>query len=238
MELPGQDYCHETSAASTATLNSSGDVADGEVKYTYRQTNTKFYPDGNLQEFSETKIQKKVAVNEKQKSSNYMPGIIILIIILAFSTLFYTHYSQDYGYAHGAAGQRIRCSFEISEREFPNQNKILWRSLEFGVENVLNDIPTKPSIFLLAYRDAHSANRITRSIVTRTTECMKSKVNALELSPADLASNEMKSDYGVVIAKYQNQLKRSGVMLVNDLNKVEIKTQFCYVIVLIRSFYL
>lgn len=228
MEITEHD-CPETSTASTATLNSSGDVADGEVKYTYRQTNKKFYPDGNIQEFSQTKIQKKITPTEKQESSNYMPWIIASVMILGCAAFYITQNSQVYGLANDESRQRIRCSFEAAEREFPNQNKILWKSLEYGVENVLNDIPTTPSIFLFAYQDVDSANRITQSIVTRTTECMKSTVNALELSPADLQSSEMKSDYGVVITKYQNQLKRSGVMLVKDLNKVEISTPFCNV---------
>lgn len=218
LEPTVHDYDYTDTSMST-TLNSSADAADGEcVKYSYRQRNLKYYPDGNLQELSETKIQKKITQPGKQESSSPFLWFLVVIIIigLAAYTIFQSLNKND----RAASEPRIRCSFEVAQREFPNQNSILWKSLEHGVENVLNDIPTSPSIFLLAYQDVNSANRITRSIVKRTTECMQSTVNALELSPADLESNEMKLDYGVVIAKYRNQLAKSGVMLVNDLNKV------------------
>jgi len=165
------------------------------------------------------KFKKKITRPEKEESSTSSSLKLVLVVLglVVIVILYYTIYDAN---NRVTAEQRIQCSFKVSEQEFPKQNKILWRSLEHGVEVVLNDIPTQPSIFLLAYEDVDSANRITRSIIKRTTECMKSQVDALELSPSDLESTEMKTDYGVVITKYKNQLRKSGVMLVNDLNKV------------------
>lgn len=202
-------------------MDSSRDDADGEgLTYRYSQTQeeVQFYPNGNVRELRRTKIKENISLVKKEGPCNYTLWWSIVVIAILGVVGCYTMYHR-----YVAAEPRplmIRCSFELSAREFPNQNKILWKSLEYGVESVLNNIPTSPSIFLLAYEDVKSVNRITRSIVQRTTECMNSKMNALELSPADLAYKEMKTDYGVVITKYQNQLKNSGVMLVNDLNKV------------------
>lgn len=204
-------------------MNSSLDAADGgSVEYSiYKETqkrSIKFFPNGNIREPNETSRKQKIDANKKEKSSNNGLWLCVFIALTAVSCFFlYSMYHRDVA---TETRHDIRCSFERSAREFPKQNTILWRSLKHGVESVLNNIPTSPSIFLLAYDDVKSVNRITRSIVQTTTECMNSKVNALELSPADLAYDEMKSDYGVVITKYQNQLRKSGVMLVNDLNKV------------------
>lgn len=229
----------DTTASSTSTINSSLDVADGDgVKYCYSHTQEKiqFHPNGNVRELKKTKTTKTVVLPKKDESSNYVLLSIFAIATISLIVFGYTIYRR-----HDAPEPRsllARCSFELSEREFPNQNKILWKSLELGVESVLNNIPTSPSIFLLAYEDVKSVNRITHSIVQRTTECMNSKVNALELSPADLAYSEMKTDYGVVITKYQNQLKRSGVMLVNDLNKVRPFIQLLQLCTTLHLFYL
>lgn len=214
------DHWPDTTAS---TMNSSADVADGEsIKYKFSQVNLKYYPDGNLQEVSKTRMEKAIINPEKKESSNHVLWVLAVVIIFGLLAVYFVMYhGQVNGHVHPA---EQRCSFDVCELKFPNQDRVLWKSLEYGVENVLNKIPTSPSIFLLAYHDMNSANRITRCVVKRTTECMKSKGNALELSPADLESTEMKSDYGVVITKYQNQLKKSGVMLVNDLNKVDIFT--------------
>lgn len=221
-ELGLDDY-PDTTATSISPLNSSLDDPDGNsIHYTYSKTkrNIELYPDGKVKALTETRTKKNIAVSKKEESNNRGMWPIVIIAITSLAVFCYMIYNRNV-VAVPRTGQQFRCSFELSEREFPNQNKILWKSLEHGVESVLNDIPTSPSIFLLAYEDVKSVNKITRSIVERTTECMNSKVNALELSPADLAYDEMKTDYGVVITKYKNQLRKSGVMLVNDLNKVK-----------------
>lgn len=217
----------DATASSISTINSSPDVADGDcVQYSYsrRQRNLKYDSDGKLREVNEITSKSKIRVDKKENSNNYGLWVFASVVIVTVSVIAFKVYTRNVT-AESETRQGIRCSFQQSELEFPNQNAILWKSLQHGVESVLNDIPTSPSIFLLAYEDVNSVKRITHSIVQRTTECMNSNVMALELSPADLAYDEMKSDYGVVIKKYQNQLRNSGVMLVNDLNKV---TEFTF----------
>ncbi len=213
--------CQNATATTNSTMNSSLDVPDGDnirMSYSHRERKAEFFPDGRVKTISVIEKKKGIAVSKaKPETNNYGLLLIGLIIVVGGCYAFYHRNAvADDGTRH-----KLRCSFERSQHDFPNQNKILWKSLEHGVESVLNVIPTSPSIFLLAYEDVKSANRITQSIVQRTTECMASTVDALELSPADLAYSEMKSDYGVVIKKYKNQLRTSGVMLVKDLNKVE-----------------
>lgn len=212
----------DVTASSISTVNSSPDVADGDsVQYSYSRTqrNLKYDSDGKLREVNEVTSKSKIRVDKKEDTVNYGLWLFASVVIVTVAVLLFIIYTRNVT-AESGTRQGIRCSFQQSEIEFPNQNAILWKSLQHGVESVLNNIPTSPSIFLLAYDDVNSVKRITHSIVQRTTECMNSNVNALELSPADLAYDEMKSDYGVVIKKYKNQLKNSGVMLVNDLNKV------------------
>lgn len=209
----------DVTASTNSTFNSSSDIADGIKcsRYVRTEGNIKFYPDGTVKELNVTKTKKDVIRPKVDQSHNTVFWLIIVVVVIIVSAALF---SNKIGQSDAITDRRQRCSFEQSKHDFPKQNKILWKSLEKGVESVLNDIPTSPSIFLLAYEDVGSANRITRSIVDRATECMDSRVNALVLSPADLAYSEMKSDYGIVITKYQNQLRNSGVMLVNDLNKV------------------
>ncbi|XP_037043075.1 uncharacterized protein LOC119079351 [Bradysia coprophila] len=218
----------DTNSSLNTTLNSSSDVADcGGIKVSRcrKEKNVKYYPDGNVQEVNMWKTSEKILLPKKADESQGMikivlVGIGVVVVMLAAVYFYLTNHSQIGG---DMKRPPLRCSFEQSVRDFPKQDKMLWKSLEHGVESVLNNIPTKPSIFLLAYEDIPTANKITRSIVERATDCMDSKVNALVLSSDDLAHHEMKTDYGVVITKFKNQLEKSGVMLVHDLNKVPSK---------------
>ncbi|KAG4076628.1 hypothetical protein HA402_001915 [Bradysia odoriphaga] len=229
-ELMELETYPDTNSSLNTTLNSSSDVADcGGIKVRRSQTekNVKYYPNGKVQEVNMWKTSEKILlpkkVDESQGKIHIVLVGIVVGVILAVGYFAYPHLVKRSQFGGDMKKPLLRCSFEQSVRDFPKQDKMLWTSLEHGVESVLNDIPTKPSIFLLAYEDIPTANKITRSIVERVTDCMNSKVNALVLSSDDLAHNEMKADYGVVITKYTNQLKKSGVMLVHDLNKVPSK---------------
>lgn len=220
----------DVTASTVSTLNSSSDAPDGDgndgikIRYSRTEGNIKFYSNGNIQEINVTKVKKDFvgpSGPRKEHSGNNSLLYLVTIALAAVGVgiMGYLYYFNSHRNVIGAT-LRSSCSFELSERRFPKQDKKLWESLKFSVESVLNDIPTRPSIFLFAYEDADSAHKITRSIVEQTAECMESRMNALELSPEDLADSQMITDYGVVIKKYQNQLESSGVMLVNDLNKV------------------
>lgn len=217
----------DTTSSLNSTLNTSSDIADcAGVKISRTQTvkTVTYHPNGYIQQSNIQKISEKISlpkkVDEPKGNSNLVVvGVIVSVVVLAAVAFIY-HTNRPPLVVNGMNRPLLRCSFEDSVLDFPKQDKMLWKSLRISIESVLNDIPTRPSIFLLAYEDLASANKITRSIVERTTECMDSKVNALVLRPDDLAHNEMQKDYGVVITKYQNQLQKSGVMLVHDLNKV------------------
>ncbi|KAJ6633079.1 hypothetical protein Bhyg_16615 [Pseudolycoriella hygida] len=206
--------------ASPNTTNSSLDVPDG-VNYTYSQTvrNKILLPNGVVK-VSEKETKMRV-VNDKNKEPNSNFGVytvaILLMVIVAVAVFYIPSLRRE---VLAVSREPIQCSFDETGKMFPNQDEMLWKSLKSGVEGVLNNIPTKPSIFLFAYEDAKTVHKITQSIVQRTIQCMDSKANAVELNPGDLSYNEMKVDYGVVIAKYKNQLSKSGIMLINDLNKV------------------
>lgn len=226
-------------------MNSSADAPDAHdggrtvmrSTKTYEHEHLKYDENQKIREVSKTRISHKTEMLVQQSTSYNWLWLIVMVLII-FGVCVIVWRSQNVYAEHLDHADRMLCSFDAYNEEFPNQDKILWKSLEHGVESVLNQIPTKPSIFLLAYQDAESANKITKVIVDRTTACMKSKANAVELSPDDLKSNEMKTDYGIVVAKYRNQLQRSGVMLVKDLNKVTAIFYLPVLWLIIASFHL
>lgn len=95
---------------------------------------------------------------------------------------------------------------------------LLWKSLKVGIENVLNENPAKPSVFLLAYSDIDTTQNLMANILNATANCMQT-TRPIQLNGATFATAEMIKDYGEIIAKYRDQLKQEKIMYVSDVNK-------------------
>lgn len=115
---------------------------------------------------------------------------------------------------------RFDCpQFKELTKRFSGQDTILWKSLKIGIEGVLNNKPTTPSIFLLAYHDTDTARRVMEEVVAATAACMNSS-NPIQLDGRTFVTAEMLTDYGIIIEQYRDRLKHDGIMYVSDLNQM------------------
>ena len=137
--------------------------------------------------------------------------LFVAIFVLVFSIILYSYYSKV-----GVEGVD-RCNF-TDLKQLYKQDEKLWISLNVSIESVLHHKPTKPAIFMFAYRE--ETHDVINKIVERTAECLTSKELAIRLKNSDLAEPAMFKDYGVVLTMYKDKLAKSGVLLVTDLNKV------------------
>lgn len=118
-----------------------------------------------------------------------------------------------------ASKEPISCpQFKELNKHFLHQDLMLWKSLRIGIENVLNENPAKPSVFLLAYTDVETTKNLMAKIINATANCMKS-TRPIQLNGATFATAEMINDYGEIIAKYRDQLQQEKIMYVSDVNK-------------------
>lgn len=155
--------------------------------------------------------------NSSSDTSNiYTYMIIGIIVLLIVSGM----------YAFSAPNPRktpVQCpEFKELDKRFTHQDKLLWKSLKVGTEGVLNKDPTRPSVFLFAYNDKKSIDKVMLEIVNATASCMKSK-NPIQLKSSALANEAMIRDHGEVIKAFKKQLQQEGIMYVADINKVPIE---------------
>lgn len=118
-----------------------------------------------------------------------------------------------------APREPISCpQFKELTKHFLHQDMLLWKSLKIGIENVLNENPAKPSVFLLAYSDIDTTRNLMAKILNATASCMQT-TRPIQLNGATFATAEMIEDYGEIIAKYRDQLKEEKILYVSDVNE-------------------
>lgn len=152
--------------------------------------------------------------NTPSDPSNIYTYIIVGIIILMIVSGLYAFSASD------LRKTPVQClEFKELDKRFTHQDKLLWKSLKVGTEGVLNKDPTQPSVFLFAYNDQKSIDKVMLEIVNATASCMKSK-NPIQLKSSALANEAMLRDHGEVIKAFKKQLEQEGIMYVADINKV------------------
>ncbi|XP_031633131.1 uncharacterized protein LOC116346947 [Contarinia nasturtii] len=116
--------------------------------------------------------------------------------------------------------KRIECpQFKELMQYFNNQDITLWKSLKVNIENVVNQTPAAPSVFLLAYHDAATSKNVMAKILNATANCMKSN-DPIQLDGGTFATDAMIQDYGEIITAYRKRLENEGIMYVADLHKL------------------
>lgn len=116
-------------------------------------------------------------------------------------------------------GRKECLQFKELAKDFSNQDKSLWRSLKVGIENVVNQTPPQPSVFLLAYNDAETSKNLMAKILNATAVCMNSQ-NPIELEGSTFATEAMIKDYGEIIAAYRPRLLNEGIMYVANVHEI------------------
>lgn len=125
----------------------------------------------------------------------------------------------------GSGRPKQQCAeFDELRKQFPNQDAIMWRSLRKGVEDVLNNVPQRPSTFLLAYHDPATSDRLMEQILTATAHCMRTgdtlKLDGNEIGGRSAAAHT----HGDIIAMYERPLKATGIMYVADISRIAMPT--------------
>lgn len=122
-----------------------------------------------------------------------------------------------------APAKRIECpQFKELTQYFTNQDVTLWKSLKVNIENVVNQTPAEPSVFLLAYHDSVTSKNVMAKILNATANCMKSS-DPIQLDGGTFATESMLQDYGEIITAYRKRLEHEGIMYVSDLDKLPAK---------------
>lgn len=164
---------------------------------------------------------KKLVINHgtaNDQSPNYSIYVVVCIVAALLGALaFYLNPSKPLPIA------RIECpQFKELSKQYKNQDISLWKSLKKNIENVVNQTPAQPGVFLLAYHDTEGSKRVIANILNATAYCMQSR-DPIELDGSTFASDAMLQDYGEIIATYRQRLEREGVMYVSDIEKMPSK---------------
>lgn len=197
-----QIHSHSYNSTLDTDIDESRASADRSVSVSYRSVK---YQSGSLR----TEPMPTAATN----SDAWKYVAIAVIAVLVF--LVYGWKSQHLL----PAKEPISCpEFKELPKHFLHQEMLLWKSLKIGIENVLNENPAKPSVFLLAHSDHTTMQKVMTQILNATAHCMQSN-RPIQLNGATFATAEMINDYGVFIAKYRDELTQEKIMYVSDVNE-------------------
>lgn len=144
-------------------------------------------------------------------------GVVIMAILIGALAYFVLNPSKSLPVT------RIECpQFKDLSKQYKNQDITLWKSLKMNIENVVNQTPAQPGVFLLAYHDTDVIERVMANILNATAYCMKSR-DPIKLDGGTFATELMLQDYGEIIAAYRQRLEREGIMYVSDVQKMPSK---------------
>ncbi|XP_050302248.1 uncharacterized protein LOC126740321 [Anthonomus grandis grandis] len=125
--------------------------------------------------------------------------------------------------------QKLQTKFEKYESEMKHQNEDFWRSIKVSIREV--PVLKQPRTILFLYEDKSekTLNLILEKVVNAAlcflTECDKKPV---QIQGASLNNSQIIRDHGVIISKYADQLKKSGVMVVYNLEQVPGKAALAF----------
>uniref|UniRef100_A0A1L8DCH1 Uncharacterized protein n=1 Tax=Nyssomyia neivai TaxID=330878 RepID=A0A1L8DCH1_9DIPT len=100
--------------------------------------------------------------------------------------------------------------------EYPNQDPSFWPSLEYNILGVLSD-PPRPSFITFLYNESTSTVLLDK-IVDATHGCMHPQSKPIVLNKLNLSDSI--NDFGVIIEKYKEELRKSRVMIVKNLQDI------------------
>lgn len=170
-------------------------------------------PEGIRQYRPESASYTSLPAAAKSDSSNKSIYYLAVSIIIVATLLWF-------GSQHlSSSPQKHECPhFKTLAQRYTQQEPHLWKSLKINIENVLNQTPEQPSVFLLAYNDRQTVEHIMADVINATAQCMRS-TDPIRLNGGTFANAEMLKDYGVIIETYRKQLESQGIMYVADLHE-------------------
>ncbi|XP_055325364.1 uncharacterized protein LOC129579352 [Sitodiplosis mosellana] len=163
----------------------------------------------------------RTAANDQESSFNIYFVVAIVAALVGASVFFL--------YPAKSLPTKVECpQFRELSEHYKNQDISLWKSLKKNIENVVNQTPAQPSVFLLVHHDAEMSERMMANILNATAYCMNSRNpiksrDPIKLDGSSFATEVMLQDYGEIIAAYRQRLEREGIMYVSDVQKVPSK---------------
>lgn len=139
------------------------------------------------------------------------------IIIMILSS--YNFIPWSYSLSSASSPIKPKCQFLHLQKLFPEQDNQLWISLNVGVQSVLKK--NKPTTFLFVHsEDGFIAETLLGHIINTTKGCLGKNVNPLMLNEKHFSSPEFQNDYGLGIKEYKEPLRNSGIMLVENFDRI------------------
>ncbi|KAJ8932778.1 hypothetical protein NQ314_014482 [Rhamnusium bicolor] len=141
------------------------------------------------------------------------PVSIITMIVVFISLIFL--------YSYGDGVNMKEPSLEKLSQEFPSQVEDFWMYVEVGIQEITKF--HQPKTFLLLYNDESQKtvnkilDKISQFAVCKLTNCLSIPV---VLEGNDLNTSDILEDYGRIISRNKEKLKKSGVMIVKNLEKI------------------
>lgn len=218
-QSPGGNNSYNRSANSSKSYAElSGEVGrlrnellqdGGYVKPTGNRKNTSFNQESNAR-------MKNDSSSTAQDSTLYYITMAIVVIVTVLASIFMVS-SRFAG--KNVALKKTECpQFKEMSKEFVHQDEQLLKSLKVSIENVINQTPAEPSVFLLAYNDPDTSKHLMTKILNATANCMQSQ-NPIQLEGETFVTDAMLKDYGEIIEAYRKPLETAGILYVSDVNK-------------------
>lgn len=93
---------------------------------------------------------------------------------------------------------------------FPNQDRMLFKSLKVGVEGIINGNPPEASVFSLFSTDQEVINKVMSEVIRVTMHCINQSQDPINLSKDQLSES--------LVDDYKHELERRNIMIVNNVN--------------------
>lgn len=101
-------------------------------------------------------------------------------------------------------------------KNFPNQDKKLFKSLRFGVEATVNHKPPEPTVFSLFSTDESLIDKLMEKVVKITQQCIHQQQDPLVLTINHLSDK--------IITDYEHELKLRNIMIIRDVGEANPET--------------
>lgn len=213
-DISGDEFSEDDLTSSFGSIHTIiPERANYEYSKSYMEISARSESSLNRSTQSKHEISSTLGRTSQSNTACYTFAVIVASIIIGFFV--YT----DGTLIIASPKTDIKCpQFKELTKEFPHQDKLLWRSLQKGIENVLNRNPSQPSVFLIAYNDMATSKNVMDKILNATVSCMKSQ-EPIKIDGGSFATEEMVKDYGVIIGNYRERLQKEGIMFVEDVNR-------------------
>ncbi|CRK90402.1 CLUMA_CG004016, isoform A [Clunio marinus] len=153
--------------------------------------------------------------SEKASSSAGGSGLYYYLSVIAGVVgiiIFYNCLTNNQN-SNGTIKAKLNCSqFMDLTKNFPNQDKLLFKSLKIGIEGIVNSDPSKPSVFSIFSTDSALINNLMEEVVKITKQCINQTNDPINLSKDEI--NEK------LVTNYKDELSKRTIMIIRDVDKI------------------